>query len=120
MLLQNQNIPRKSYRFSILNGGARDKASINVNAYSFHVQTCSGHAATQLALRELDLVAAVHKLEGVSSAKQIGTLAENLLEGMVQNQLGSSRVCALEFNPRCVKSLGQGYDIVCRPFGNIR
>jgi hypothetical protein len=44
-------------------------------------QACCGHPATQVELRGLGLVAAVHKLEDVSSAKQIGTLAENLLEG---------------------------------------
>ena len=52
---------------------------------------CKQHRNTQLAL--IAAIEKVHLLEQVSTEKHIGTLAENLLEAMMENPDCQAEVC---------------------------
>ncbi|XP_036368081.1 E3 ubiquitin-protein ligase UBR4 isoform X5 [Octopus sinensis] len=52
---------------------------------------CSGHTGTQLLVGE-ECIPILHKLEQISSDKHIGTMAENLLEALKENEQTAAKI----------------------------
>lgn len=52
---------------------------------------CSGHTGTQLLVGD-HCIAILHKLEQISSDKHIGTMAENLLEALKENEQTATKI----------------------------
>lgn len=68
---------------------------------------CKQHTSTQLAA--IPAIEKVHLLEQVSTEKHIGTLAENVLEAMMENPDCQAEVCLLVNTVRFDQ-----YSILCR------